>query len=85
LGTLFRSQDFVKGQTELVIFVTPRLARSFDPALVKLPTDSFVEPSDQEFYLMGRLKARPPEQRYGTEAGLGPDKSGSEGLFGHDL
>jgi len=89
LGMLFRSQEFIKGQTELVIFVTPRLARSFDPSLVKLPTDSFVEPSDQEFYLMGRLKARPPGERAGTttttEAGLGPDKSGSEGHFGHDL
>jgi pilus assembly protein CpaC len=87
LGMLFRSQEFVKGQTELVIFVTPRLARSFDPTQVKLPTDSFVEPSDLEFYLMGRLKARPPEQRsdLSTETGMGPDKSGSEGQFGHDL
>jgi pilus assembly protein CpaC len=89
LGMLFRSQEFIKGQSELVIFVTPRLARAFDPSLVKLPTDSFVEPSDQEFYLMGRLKARPPGERAGTttttEAGLGPDKSGSEGHFGHDL
>ncbi|WP_175534722.1 type II and III secretion system protein family protein [Thiocapsa roseopersicina] len=87
IGMLFRSQEFVKGQTELVIFVTPRLARSFDPTQVKLPTDSFVEPSDLEFYLMGRLKARPPEQRsgFGTETGMGPDKTGSEGHFGHDL
>ncbi len=87
LGVLFRSQEFVKGQTELVIFVTPRLARSFDPTLVKLPTDSFVEPSDLEFYLMGRLKARPPEERsdFATGGGMGPDKSGSEGYFGHDL
>ncbi len=87
IGMLFRSQEFVKGQTELVIFVTPRLARSFDPTQVKLPTDSFVEPSDLEFYLMGRLNARPPEQRSGfsSETGMGPDKTGSEGHFGHDL
>lgn len=87
VGMLFRSQEFIKGQTELVIFVTPRLARSFDPTLVKLPTDSFVEPNDQEFYLMGRLKARPPEKHAGFETGggMGPDKTGSEGQFGHDL
>jgi len=87
IGTLFRSQSFVKGQTELVIFVTPRLARSYDPTLVKLPTDSFVEPDDMEFYLMGRMTARPPEQRSGYTTGgdLGPDKTGSEGYFGHDL
>lgn len=87
LGLFFRSQDFVKNQTELVMFVTPRLARSFDPALVRLPTDSFVEPSDLEFYLMGRLEARPPRPAAGGSSGsaLGPDKAGSEGVFGHDL
>ena len=87
LGVLFRSQEFVKGQTELVIFVTPRLARSFRPELVKLPTDSFVEPTDLEFYLMGRLEARKPRtsDSYTTGGTLGPDKSGSEGAFGHDL
>ena len=99
IGALFRSQEFQKGQTELMIFVTPRLARSFNPELVKLPTDDFVEPSDVEFYLMGRLEGK----RRGAKAGagsangsakgqaparkgtLGPDKTGSEGPFGHDL
>ena len=87
LGTLFRSQEFVKGQTELMIFVTPRLARSFDPQLVKLPTDSFVEPTDLEFYLMGRTEGRKYRdgQGYSTGGAMGPDKSGSEGPFGHDL
>lgn len=88
LGTLFRSQDFVKGQTELVIFVTPRLANSFDPQLVRLPTDSFVEPNDREFYLMGRLDAcrnRKDQSLFACGGALGPDVSGSEGHFGHDL
>jgi pilus assembly protein CpaC len=87
LGMLFRSQEYVKGQTELMIFVTPRLARSFDPQLVKLPTDSFVEPTDLEFYLMGRTEGRKNrgDQGYSTGGALGPDKSGSEGPFGHDL
>ncbi|WP_200376060.1 type II and III secretion system protein family protein [Thiocystis violacea] len=87
IGMLFRSQEYVKGQTELVIFVTPRLARSFSPDLVKLPTDSFVEPNDTEFYLMGRLEGcrnRDPRNPFAC-GGLGPDTSGSEGPFGHDL
>ncbi|WP_295450285.1 type II and III secretion system protein family protein [uncultured Thiodictyon sp.] len=86
LGMLFRSQSFQKDQTELVIFVTPRLARSFDQKQVKLPTDNFVEPNDLEFYLMGRTQGRTP--RSGAAApneGIGPDRSGSEGAFGHDL
>jgi len=81
VGSLFRDQDFKKKQTELMIFVTPRLARPFDPALTKLPTDRFVEPSDVEFYLMGRLEARPP----GARGALGTDPAGTEGHFGHDL
>lgn len=81
LGPLFRSQEFIKGQTELVIFVTPRLATPFDPALAKLPTDDFVEPNDVEYYLMGKMEggSAPPA------ADLGPDKKGAEGKFGHDL
>jgi pilus assembly protein CpaC len=77
LGNLFRSQEFVKGQTELVIFVTPRLAKPFDSELAKMPTDNFVEPSDIEFYLLGRMEGRHPS--------LGPDKAGTEGKFGHEL
>jgi len=82
LGMLFRSQEFVKGQTELVIFVTPRLARPIEPEMVRLPTDGFVEPSDAEFYLMGRLEGR----RQSAEAGVGaPVQGGTEGKYGHDL
>jgi pilus assembly protein CpaC len=77
LGPLFRSQEFIKGQSELVIFVTPRLAAPFSPDLVKLPTDAFVEPNDTEFYLMGKLEGGNPQ--------MGPDKSGAEGKFGHEL
>lgn len=57
LGSLFRSQDFLKGQTELVILVTPRLAKPIDPKKVPLPTDAYREPTDAEFYLMGRQQA----------------------------
>ena len=88
LGMLFRSQGFQKRQTELVIFVTPRLANSFDPKKAKLPTAGFVEPTDLEFYLLGRTQGRKPKADNVAPArkdALGPDKSGSEGAFGHDL
>jgi len=87
LGTLFRSQEYQKGQTELVIFVTPRLARPTQPELVKLPTDGFVEPNDVEFYLMGRLQGnRPGDRSYSSSRSrMGPDNQGTEGPFGHDL
>lgn len=56
LGALFRSNDYQKGQTELVILVTPHLAKHADPGSIKLPTDKFVEPNDADFYLWGRLE-----------------------------
>lgn len=87
VGPLFRSQEFEKGQTELVIFVTPRLARPIQPELVRLPTDDFVEPNDVEFYLLGRMQGRKPGD-YSTPSpasSLGPDQRGTEGAFGHDL
>jgi pilus assembly protein CpaC len=60
LGHLFRSQDFQKGQTELVILVTPRLAKPIKPADVKLPTDAITDPSNAEFFLGGRIEGRKP-------------------------
>ncbi len=55
LGTLFRSQDFVKGNTELVILVTPRLAKPIDPKTLDLPTDRYRQPDDWDFYMMGKI------------------------------
>jgi pilus assembly protein CpaC len=41
LGNLFRSTEFRKGQTELVIVVTPYLVRPVNDADIALPTDGF--------------------------------------------
>jgi pilus assembly protein CpaC len=56
LGALFRSQSYIKGETELMILITPRLAKPIDPSTITLPTDSFVEPSDADFYFLGRME-----------------------------
>jgi pilus assembly protein CpaC len=58
LGNLFRSQSFQKGETELVILVTPKLAKPIKPSAIKLPTDAIVEPTNSEFYLHGRIEGR---------------------------
>lgn len=41
LGSLFKSTSFRKGQTELVIVVTPYLVRPVDDSEIVLPTDGF--------------------------------------------
>ena len=59
LGALFRSNDYQKGQTELVILVTPHLAKPVAPGSMTLPTDRFVEPNDTDFYLGAGSRALP--------------------------
>ncbi len=59
LGQLFRSQDFQDGRTELVILVTPRLARPLPAGPVRLPTDSVTPPTNLGFYLLGKLHGAP--------------------------
>jgi pilus assembly protein CpaC len=60
LGHLFRSQSYQKGQTELVILVTPKLAKPIKPGDIKLPTDAVTDPSTAEFFLGGKIEGRQP-------------------------
>lgn len=60
LGQLFRSQDYQDGRTELVILVTPTLARPLQPGSTSLPTDSVVSPSDKDFFLRGNMQGSTP-------------------------
>lgn len=93
IGQLFRSQAFRKGETELIILVTPRLAKPIRRQDISLPTDNFVEPNDWEYYLLGRMSELKQKEvspnNYSqtvssTPATLSPN-SGSEGQFGHSL
>ncbi len=54
LGTLFRSTRYQKGETELLIVVTPRLVAPIRPEQVRLPTDRVREPTDGETFLLGQ-------------------------------
>ncbi len=78
-GALFRSQEFVKGQTELVIFVTPHFAKPIDKNDIIYPFDDFIEPTDAEFYLLGKLQGEDKPPRHATT----PDHSGFVGTVGH--
>lgn len=54
LGALFRSRDFVRSQTELLILVTPVLAHPGGP--VELPTDNFRIAGDAEAVFLGHME-----------------------------
>jgi len=89
LGVLFRSKEFRRRQTELVIVVTPHLVRPLDKEKQPLPTDSFIVPNDKEFYLLGLLEGREkPKSRSSEETSLPRVLGKNEGLdgeFGHTL
>ena len=55
LGTLFRSRDYVTGQTELLILVTPYLVRPTSPNKLARPDDGFADADDPSTILLGRL------------------------------
>jgi pilus assembly protein CpaC len=90
LGSLFRSTEFQRNETELVIIVTPRLVKPVPAGQLKTPTDQFVPPSDFDQYLMGTLEgprsAAPApaakEPGAGTPASRG---GGTDGTYGHQL
>jgi pilus assembly protein CpaC len=86
LGNLFRSQQFQKGQTELVILVTPHLARPMSPDQIRLPTDDFVEPNAKDFYLLGRLEGKAGDSKPAESGAQSAQRSGGvESAFGQSL
>jgi pilus assembly protein CpaC len=71
LGALFRSSDYRREETELVILVTPHLVRPLPEGPPPLPTDHFVDPNAFEFFLLGALESqRSGEPESGASAGL---------------
>jgi len=53
IGALFRSNNFRRQQSELVIIVTPYLVKPVDANQIKLPTDGYKAPSDADRWLLG--------------------------------
>jgi pilus assembly protein CpaC len=72
LGTLFRSNQWQKQQTELVVFVTPHLVKPMAATAARLPTDAYVDPTDFEFYLLGWTQGRPKQKPAPGSAALPP-------------
>jgi pilus assembly protein CpaC len=78
LGTLFQSKAFIKRETELVIIVTPHLVKPLEVAKVSLPTDFYVEPSETEFFLFGKIEGSEKNRPATASVAL-------DGEFGHSM
>jgi pilus assembly protein CpaC len=78
LGTLFRSTDYSRQETELVILVSPRLIQPAPAGSLATPVDNFVMPSDLDIFAFGRVES--PQSGIGP---LGAGAGGIDGSFGH--
>jgi pilus assembly protein CpaC len=76
LGGLFRSQDYVNHQTELMVIVTPYVVRAVAQKELSRPDDGFAPASDSQSALLGRIN-----RIYGVAARVDPI-SGMQGNFG---
>ncbi len=71
LGNLFKSTEFRKGQTELVIIVTPYLVKPVDDSAIRLPTDGFRAANVGEQLILNR-------EHSGTSGAMRPMPSAAE-------
>jgi pilus assembly protein CpaC len=82
LGALFRSNEFQGDRSELMFVITPRLIKPLDPNYI-LPTDGYVPPSRQEFYLSNQLEGSgrpdvPPDRPAAPQPAPAPSAGGME-------
>ena len=80
LGALFRSADYQRSQTELVIIVTAHLVTPTRGEALALPTDRIKPPTEKDLFLFGRTAAgtRTPKKGAAGEVAQ-QDFSGSYG------
>ena len=55
LGALFRSQDFINNQTELMVIVTPYIVRAVAQKELSRPDDGFAPASDSQSALLASI------------------------------
>jgi pilus assembly protein CpaC len=79
LGALFRSSQFQKNETELVIIVESHLVKPAPIGSLATPADNFIPPSEPDIWLFGRVEA--PGSGIPREGGLAAQGAG--GIGGH--
>ncbi|TNC70939.1 type II and III secretion system protein family protein [Rubellimicrobium roseum] len=79
LGALFRSAEYQRAQTELVIIITPHLVTPTRGEALALPTDRVRPPSERDLFLFGRVEAAQAPRSGGAGEVARQDFSGSYG------
>ncbi len=75
LGTLFRSRDYIKNESELIVIVTPYLVKATSRQQLAIPTDGLAPATDMKANFLGHLN-----RIYGKSEAL-PD-GGLKGDYG---
>jgi pilus assembly protein CpaC len=69
LGSLFRSSEYQKNETDLVILVTPHIVHPMPPTQVaRTPFDDSLPANDVDFFLMGKAEVSPTLARLAVGA-----------------
>ena len=80
LGALFRSADYQRQQTELVIIITAHLVTPTRGEVLALPTDRVKPPSEQELFLFGQVAS---DDRTSNKAAGEVAKQDFRGSYGY--
>jgi pilus assembly protein CpaC len=67
LGSLFRSRDYQRQETELLVIVTPYIVHAIDPRDAVRPDANYNDASDPQAWLLGRVN-----RIYSTSGALQP-------------
>jgi len=79
LGALFRSAEYERNQTELVIIITPYLVTPTRGEALALPTDRVRPPTENELFLFGKVAGKKKAQKGAAAEVAKQDFSGSYG------
>lgn len=79
LGALFRSSDYQRKQTELVIIITVHLVTPTRGETLVLPTDRIKPPRENDLFLFGRITSTDRHARSAVQEVARQDFSGSYG------
>ncbi len=78
LGSLFRSRDYLSGETELVMIVEPWIVRPTSPGQMQTPADGLRIATDAQTIFFGQLN-----QTYGSPAPTASASAGWQGPVGY--
>lgn len=82
LGALFRNRQSSNEKKELLIMITPHLAKPMTQNQITLPVDAYVSPDEIDFYLLGRMTGKNTANKAKI---YNPGLGGSTKRFGHQI